>query len=125
VGDIMARKLGVPERAPLACVMDWDATFYTSEVPHCLRRLDENLHYPEDLDGEVHDDGRIWSHALWDIRESLGNVKADTVIFKGQIDFPGTTMTGLATRTVAAAKSLYGNAVARKVSEAFEARGIL
>ena len=43
--------------------MDWDATSYTSTVPHCLRRLDENLHYPADLDGEVHNDGRIWSQA--------------------------------------------------------------
>ena len=65
-----------------ACVMDWDATFYTSAVPHCLRRLDENLHYPADLDGEVHDDGRIWSRALWDIRLALGNVKADTIILQ-------------------------------------------
>ena len=77
--DIVARRLGVPERTPLACVMDWDATSYTSDVPHCLRRLDEDLQYPEDLDGEVHDDGRIWSHALFDIRQSLGYVTADTV----------------------------------------------
>jgi zinc metalloprotease ZmpB len=125
VSDVVARKLGVPEREPLPCVMDWDATSYTSTVPHCLRRIDTNLHYPEDLDGEVHDDGRIWSRALWDIRQSLGNIRADTIILKGQIDFPGTTMTDLATRTVAAAKSLYGNSAASKVTAAFEARGIL
>jgi hypothetical protein len=125
VSDIVARRLGVPERTPLACVMDWDATFYTSEIPHCLRRLDENLQYPQDLDGEVHDDGRIWSQALLDIRQSIGYIKADTVILKGQIDFPGTTMTDLATRTVAAAKSLYGSSTASKVTAAFEARGIL
>jgi hypothetical protein len=125
VSDIVARRLGVPERTPLACVMDWDATFYTSEIPHCLRRLDENLQYPEDLDGEVHDDGRIWSHALLDIRQNLGYVKADTIILKGQIDFSGTTMIDLAKLTVAAAKSLYGNSAASKVTAAFEARGIL
>ena len=125
VSDVVARKLGVPEREPLPCVMDWDATSYTSTVPHCLRRIDTNLHYPEDLDGEVHDDGRIWSRALWDIRQSLGNTRADTIILKGQIDFPGTTMTDLATRTVAAAKSVYGNSAASKVTAAFEARGIL
>ena len=125
VSDVVARKLGVPEREPLPCVMDWDATSYTSTVPHFLRRIDTNLHYPEDLDGEVHDDGRIWSRALWDIRQSLGNIRADTIILKGQIDFPGTTMTDLATRTVAAAKSVYGNSAASKVTAAFEARGIL
>jgi hypothetical protein len=125
VSDIVARRLGVPELEPLACVMDWDATFYTSTVPHCLRRLDSNLHYPEDLDGDVHDDGRIWSQALWTIRQSLGNVVADTIILEGQFDFPGTTMVELANRTIASAQSLYGNAVAKKVRDAFHARGIV
>ena len=125
VSDVVARRLGVPEREPLPCVADWDATSYTSTVPHCLRRVDTNLLYPDDLDGEVHDDGRIWSRALWDIRQSLGNVRADTIILKGQIDFSGTTMTDLATSTVATAQNLYGNAVAAKVRSAFEERGIL
>jgi hypothetical protein len=125
MGDIVARRLGVPEKTPLACVMDWDATFYTSTVPHCLRRVDENLRYPDDLDGEVHDDGQIWSHALYDIRQSLGHIRADTIILQGQIDFAGTTMPQLATRTVDAARSIYGNGVAATVRSAFQARGIL
>ena len=125
VSDVVAKSLGVPEKAPLPCVMDWDATFYTSTVPHCLRRLDENLHYPADLDGEVHDDGRIWSRALWDIRLALGNVKADTIILQGSFDFPGTTMPALATSTVNAAQSLYGNSAANAVRTAFRNRGIL
>lgn len=107
------------------CVADWDSTSYTSTVPHCLRRVDLNLHYPEDLTGEVHRDGRIWSRALWDIRGALGHAKADTVILNGQFDFPGTTMTDLAQRTVAAAQSLYGNAAAKAVQKAFTDRGIL
>ena len=108
-----------------ACIADWDATSYTSRVPHCLRRLDTNLIYPRDLSGEVHHDGQMWSRALWDIRTAIGNVKADTTILEAQFDFPGTTMTELATRTVATAKRLYGNATANAVRAAFEARGIL
>ena len=54
------------------CVADWDSTSYTSTTPHCLRRVDGNKHYPEDLEGEVHADGEIWSRALWDIRKALG-----------------------------------------------------
>jgi zinc metalloprotease ZmpB len=123
--DITARKLGVPERVVLACVMDWDATSYTSRVPHCLRRLDEDLMYPGDLDGEVHDDGRIWSHALWNINRSIGSTKADTAILLGQINFPGTSMPDLAQRIVNAAQGLYGNSVASKVRAAFADRGIL
>ena len=70
VSDVVAKALGVPEREPLPCVADWDSTSYTSTVPHCLRRVDTNLHYPADLNGEVHHDGQIWSRALWDIRQS-------------------------------------------------------
>jgi hypothetical protein len=107
------------------CVADWDSTSYTSKVPHCLRRVDTNLHYPEDLNGEVHHDGQIWSRALWDIRAALGPAKADTVILQGSFDFPGTTMTDLANRTVLAAQGLYGSGAAVKVKKAFQDRGIL
>jgi zinc metalloprotease ZmpB len=125
VTDVVSQRLGVPEREPLACVADWDSTSYTSGEPHCLRRLDTDLHYPEDLDGEVHDDGQIWSRALWDIRQSLGHVKADTLILQGSFDFPGTTMPDLAARTVAAAQELYGTRTANVVHNAFADRGIL
>jgi hypothetical protein len=108
-----------------ACVADWDSTSYTSTVPHCLRRVDTSRHYPEDLNGEVHHDGTIWSRALWDIHNALGNVTADTIILQGQIDFPGTSMKDLATRYVATAKMLYGNAAANQVTTAFQNRGIL
>jgi zinc metalloprotease ZmpB len=108
-----------------ACVADWDSTSYTSTVPHCLRRVDTNRHYPEDLNGEVHHDGTIWSRALWDIHNALGSVRADTIILQGQIDFPGTSMKDLATRLVATAQQLYGNAAANQVTTAFQNRGIL
>ena len=109
VSDVVSQRLGVPEREPLPCVADWDSTSYTSGPVHCLRRLDTNLHYPTDLNGEVHHDGQIWSRALWDIRQALGNMKADTIILQGSFGFPGTTMPDLANRTVEAAQSLYGN----------------
>ena len=73
----------------------------------------------------MHDDGRIWSHALWDIHESVGNPKADTIILAAQINFPGTTMTDLANRTIATAQNLYGSGAATKVRAAFHARGIV
>ena len=125
VADVVSRALGVPEREPLACVADWDSTSYTSSVPHCLRRVDTDLHYPSDLNGEVHHDGQIWSRALWDIRQALGNVKADTIILQGSFDFPGTSMPDLANRTVTAAQQLYGDAAANVVRNAFAGRGIL
>jgi hypothetical protein len=125
VSDVVDSSLGVPLLEPLPCVADWDSTSYTSTVLHCLRRIDTNLHYPEDLDGKVHDDGQIWSRALWDIRQTLGHVRADTIILQGSFDFPGTSMPDLANRTVAAAQQLYGAGAANAVRQAFVARGIL
>jgi zinc metalloprotease ZmpB len=125
VGDVVRRADHVASVEPLACVADWDSTSYTSTVPHCLRRVDTDLHYPADLNGEVHHDGQIWSRALFDIRNNLGNIEADTIIVEGSMNFLGTTMPQLAQVTVNTAKALYGNAAANTVFAAFHARGIL
>jgi hypothetical protein len=120
VSDVIA-----PTADP-ACVADWDSVSYTSSEPHCLRRVDRDLHYPEDLVGRVHADGQIWSRALWDIRNRLGNVKADTLILEAQFDFaPDTSMTAAAEATVGAAGSLYGRGTANIVRFIFQERGIL
>jgi len=109
-----------------ACVADWDSVSYTRDEPHCLRRVDLNLHYPEDLNGRVHHDGQIWSRALWDIRNVLGHTKADTIILEAQFDFaPDTSMPAAAQNTVDAAERLYGHKTAKDVLAAFQARGIL
>jgi hypothetical protein len=109
----------------LPCVMDWDSTSYTSTVPHCLRRTDTNK-TTADIDGEVHDDGEIWSRALWDINKSLGRVKATTIVLEAQFSYrPNTSFAQAATVTVNTAKSLYGTAVSNTVKQAFVARKIL
>jgi hypothetical protein len=125
VSDIVSAADGVRVSSDLPCIADWDSTSYTSTVPHCLRRTDLDLHYPADLNGEVHHDGQIWSRALWDIRQALGNEVADTIILSGSFDFPGTTMPVLAQSTVDAASQLYGSSAATTVFLAFHARGIL
>jgi zinc metalloprotease ZmpB len=130
-GDYLAVSVGLAvagppaKGVPAACVMDWDATSYTSTVPHCLRRLDTNLTVAN-KSGEVHHDGMIWSRALWDIRAGLGATKADRVIIDAQFDFaPDTSFAAAARATVAKAKAMYGDGAAATVRSAFEARGIL
>lgn len=103
--------------------MDWDSTSYTGGPVHCLRRLDTDKMYPDDLDGEVHDDGEIWSHALWDLRTAIGSAHADTAILRAQFDWTGTDMPGLAQRIVAAAQTLYGQGALAHA--AFARRGVL
>ncbi len=121
VSDVIA-----PTADP-ACVADWDSTSYTSTVPHCLRRIDLDLHYPEDVvAGNLHRTGRIWSRALFDIRNELGHVAADTIILEAQFSFvAGMNFFQAATVTVQTADALYGPLVAQIVRKAFEDRGIL
>jgi len=119
-------KAGTPTLTPEPCVADWDSVSYTSTVPHCLRRLDGTKHYPEDIKNEVHRDGEIWSRALWDIRNALGDTKASTIIIEAQFRFAvDTSFADAANATVATAQQLYGNAAANVVRSAFQARGIL
>lgn len=108
------------------CVADWDSVSYTRGPSHCLRRVDGNKHYPEDVAGEVHADGELWSRALWDIRGALGATTADTIILEAQFSFASdTTFAQAAAATVAAAQNLYGTRAARATTAAFAARGIL
>ncbi|MGK5559029.1 M4 family metallopeptidase [Actinomadura kijaniata] len=117
---------GRPTAAPEACVADWDAVSYSPGPVHCLRRLDGDKRYPRDMVGEVHADGEIWSRALWDIRRSLGDTQASTLIVEAQFAFaPDTTFRAAAQATVAAAQRLYGARAAEATRAAFAERGIL
>jgi hypothetical protein len=126
-GDYWAVTNSVPvsKGFNLPCVMDWDATSYTTDEPHCLRRTDGTKTI-DDIDGEVHDDGEIWSRALWDIQQSLGRTKADKLILEATFFYdPDTSFAGAAQDTVQAARLMYGKAAAQTVTDAFKARKIL
>jgi Zn-dependent metalloprotease len=83
-GDYWGGSIGAQTSAGFqdTCVMDWDATSYSTANPPCLRRLDTTKHYPQSVVGEVHADGEIWSGALWQIRGAIGGTKADKVILQ-------------------------------------------
>lgn len=110
---------------PWACVMDWDSVSYTSSTPHCIRRLDTTKTVANRT-GEVHDDGEVWSHALWDINKALGRDKATRIILEAQFSYsPTTTWAAAAQQTVNTAAALGTTADANTVTAAFHARGIL
>jgi hypothetical protein len=108
-----------------ACIAEWDSVSYTTGPIHCLRRLDTTLMYPSGMNGRIHHDGQIWSHALWNLRTALGNVQADTAILWAQFGWTGTTMADLAQRIVDRAETLYGHAAGITALAAFQDRGIL
>jgi len=47
------------QSAHAACIGEWDAASYSSSSPPCLRRIDGDKKYPEDLVGQVHADGEL------------------------------------------------------------------
>ena len=129
VGLDADRQYGWPVRAPKPCVMDWDATSYTSTVPHCLRRLDSGR-VLEDRIGQVHFDGTIWSQALWDIRHryvrlGLTTRDWDRTLIDSQFAYaPDTSFSAAARATYREALANDGVAAARAVRAGFAARHI-
>jgi hypothetical protein len=126
-GDYWAFTMSVPVSGGFdeACIADWDSVSYTSDVPHCLRRVDLDLTV-DDQTGRIHHDGQIWSRALYDIHNALGRETADTIILEAQFDFGvDPTFAEAAQATVDAAEAIAGKGAALKVQKAFEDRGIL
>jgi Zn-dependent metalloprotease len=91
-----------------------------------LRRLDSKKHYPEDMEGEEHADGEIWSACLWKVRKALGRTKSDTVILESHFylnqyaDFKDG-----AEAILMAEKNLYGGKRQKSLVKIFRERGIL
>jgi hypothetical protein len=126
-GDYWAFTMSVPVSGGFdeACIADWDSVSYTSDVPHCLRRVDLDLTV-DDQTGRIHHDGQIWSRALYDIHNALGRETADTIILQAQFDFGvDPSFAEAAQATVDAAEAIAGQGSALKVQKAFEDRGIL
>jgi subtilisin-like proprotein convertase family protein len=80
-GDLLAFLVTLDDRTgDVGCLFPW------TESLECLRRLDTDLVYPDDLVNEVHGDGMIYTGAIWDIVEGLLDDEGLTVD-----DCPGTT----------------------------------
>jgi len=109
------------------CIADWDATSYSPDNPPCLRRLDTAKHYPESVVGEVHQDGEIWSGALWQIRGAIGPTKADKVILQHHFLLPANASFNTAANAlVTAAVNLgYTNAEVDSIRSILQARGFI
>jgi len=90
-----------------------------------LRRLDGTKHYPESLAGEVHDDGEIWSAALWQIRGAIGAQRADKVILQAHFLLtPTASFNQGANALVTAAINLgYGNQQVKAIRNILQNRG--
>ncbi|MEM8911649.1 MAG: lamin tail domain-containing protein [Planctomycetota bacterium] len=109
-----------------ACVGEWDATSYSSTNPPCLRRVDGDKTYPDDLIGQVHADGEIWSGALWEIRSILGGFTTDQLVLEHHFALPAAaTMPEAAEAMLDADESLNGGENRAVMEQIFASRGLL
>lgn len=126
-GDYWAGTLGAQLSGGFqdACLAEWDATSYSTTAPPCLRRLDGTKHYPESVVGEVHEDGEIWSAALWQIRAAIGATKADTLILQHHFLLtPDTSFNQAADALLTAAAALgYSSAEVSAIRTILQNRG--
>jgi Zn-dependent metalloprotease len=92
-----------------------------------LRYLVNDLHYPEDIHGEVHADGQIWGAVLWDIRKAIGAKDADQLIYKSHFYINGSSPTFMDgyNALVTADNNLFAGKHLKELKEVFERRGIV
>ncbi len=91
-GDYLASSLAGAHSAQVSdpyCIADWDAMFYDTGDPPCLRRADSLKHYPEGISewDDPHADGEIWSAGLFAAWEELGHEVMDTLVIEAQFSF--------------------------------------
>jgi Zn-dependent metalloprotease len=94
--------------------------------PPYLRRLDSSKKYPADLNGEVHDDGEIWSACLWKIRQILGKDMAAHVILESNFQLtPSSRFPDAAKSILNANLKLNADKHSLEIRKVFADRGIL
>jgi uncharacterized repeat protein (TIGR01451 family) len=110
-----------------ACVGEW----FNAEAQLCLRRTDGTKHYPEDMHyWDPHEDGEIWSGAVWGLLEALGGDvaardKVLTLILEGHFFLdPESGLRDAASGVIAADEGLYGGADVPVIEAVFASRGL-
>jgi len=94
--------------------------------PPYLRMLNSSKKYPANLDGEVHDDGEIWSACLWKISKILGKDPAAKVILESNFRLtPASKFPDAANAILTANLKVNAGKNNADIRKVFEDRGIL
>ncbi|HEY8203509.1 MAG TPA: M36 family metallopeptidase [Pyrinomonadaceae bacterium] len=105
----------------------WDGVTDTEHNPPCVRRVDEPLTFEsfDRSDGAEHENGQIWSAALWEIRKALGRDIADRIILESHFQLDGfTTFARGARAIIDADRNLYRGRNLDCLRRVFRRRGI-
>jgi len=131
-GDYFAASF-FAERKPAryrASVMSWDGLLIglrEKRRPPCLRRVDGRRGYRGfvDRDDYEHENGEIWSAALWDVRDALGREAADRIILESHFQLDAFTSFARGARAILDADThLYRGRHVATLRRIFRWRGI-
>lgn len=90
-----------------------------------LRNLTDQNRYPEDISGNVHEDGKIWGGALWDLRLALGRQICDQLVLASLYYLvPESNFQHGLNAILLADENNYGGRNRDKILEVFGKRGI-
>jgi Zn-dependent metalloprotease len=105
----------------------WDGVTDTFHNPPCVRRVDEPLTFEsfEHSEDYEHENGQIWSAALWEIRRAVGRDVADRIILESHFQLDGFTTFARGARAILDAdRNLYRGRNAEVLRRVFRRRGI-
>jgi hypothetical protein len=125
-GDFHAVSFHAADPAFDPLVGSWDASSYSNASPPYLRRVDGTKHYPENLKGEPHADGEIWSRFLWDLRGLVGVDESLRIVVESHFLLtPSARFTQGANAVLLANESLRDGADDVAIRDLLDARGLL
>jgi Zn-dependent metalloprotease len=118
-----------PERYR-STVITWDGVLIGLEQqsdPPTLRRVDEPYTYLDfkDVPDKQHDNGKIWSATLWDLRRKLGREVADRIVLDSHFQLDAFTTFARGARAILDAdQNLYGGVHHDNIKRVFRRRRI-
>jgi hypothetical protein len=130
-GDYLAASFFAPRKRPefQTLVMSWDAFETSEETPPRLRTVDSTLtfeSFDHDADADEHENGRIWSATLWEVRRCFKRHRdADRAIIESHFQLDGFTTFARGARAILDAdRNLYNGAHVARLRRVFRRRGI-
>ena len=91
-----------------------------------MRWLEDTVHYPEDIENEVHADGKIWGCVCWDLLKEIGEETASVLIHKSRyyLSYRSQFVDGLR-GIIEADAQLYDGKYKEQIIRVFAGRGIV
>ena len=108
------------------CVFEWFGYEFGGTYPYCMRNALSTKHYPEDMTYEVHDDGEMWSAALWRLRGLLDKGTVDRLAIEtGYYLWGSASFRDAVKAMIQVDRTAYGGAHEATIRQVFRENGML